>query len=113
MNIKENVKNPDVWLRGLFIVIFGAILCFVFTLVWLLVVFQFITRLLTGNLNQQLAGFSGGLLRYISEILGYITFQSDEKPFPFSPWPEAARTQPAPRARRRATRSTARKKQDS
>ena len=115
MNIKENVKNPQVWLRGLFIAIFGVILYFAFILVWLLVVFQFVSKLLTGNVNLQLADFSSGLLRYISGILGYITFQSDEKPFPFSPWPEQAKTEPAPRtrSRRRISRSTARKKDDS
>ena len=110
MTVKENVKNPDVWLRGLFILIFGAILYFAIILVWLLVVFQFATRLVTGDLNRQLADFGGGLLRYISQILGYIAFQSDDKPFPFSPWPEQAR-QPAPGTRRRSTRSPARKKE--
>lgn len=112
MDIKENVKNTDVWLRGLFIVIFGAILYFAFILVWLLVVFQFFSKLLTGNVNLQLAGFSTGLVRYISQVLGYITFQSDERPFPFSPWPaeeKAATTKPA--TRRRTTRSPARKKE--
>ncbi len=112
MDIKENVKNTDVWLRGLFIVLFGAILYFAFILVWLLVVFQFFSKLLTGNVNLQLAGFSTGLVRYVSQVLGYITFQSDERPFPFSPWPageKAATTKPA--TRRRTTRSPARKKE--
>ena len=113
MTVKENVKNPDVWLRGLFILIFGVILYLAVILVWLVVVFQFVTKLLTGDLNRQVADFNGGLLRYISLILGYITFQSDDKPFPFSPWPEqaAAETAPAPRARRRSSRSPARKKE--
>ncbi len=114
MTIKENVKNPDTWLRGLFIVIFGAILYFVFILVWLLVVFQFVSKLLTGDLNRPLADFSVGLLRYISQILSYITFQSDERPFPFNPWPEKVKTEPAPRprSRRRTTRPPARAKKE-
>ena len=114
MAIKQNIANRDVWLRGLFIVIFGVILYFAFILVWLLVVFQFVSKVVTGNLNRQLADFSSGLLRYISQILGYITFQSDERPFPFSPWPEAdkapAPTTTTPKPRRRTTRSPARKK---
>ena len=113
MTVKENVKNPDVWLRGLFILIFAVILYFAIILVWLVVVFQFVTKLLTGDLNRQLADFSGGLMRYISLILGYITFQADEKPFPFSSWPEEAKTQhaPRPRTRRRTTRPPSRKKE--
>ncbi len=115
MTIKDNVKNQAVWLRGLFILIFGVILYFAFILVWLLVVFQFVSKVVTGNLNRQLADFSSGLLRYISQILGYITFQSDERPFPFNPWPEAdkAPTATAPKPRRRTTRSPARKKEAS
>ena len=115
MLVKENVKNPDVWLRGLFILIFCIILFIAVNLVYLLVFFQFFSKLISGELNRQLADFNGGLLRYVSLILGYITFQADEKPFPFSPWPEqaAAETAPAPRprARRRSSRSPARKKE--
>ena len=115
MGIKQNITNRDLWLRGLFIVIFGVILYFAFILVWLLVVFQFVSKVVTGNLNRQLADFSSGLLRYISQILGYITFQLDERPFPFNPWPKADKAPPAttPKPRRRTTRSPARKKEDS
>ncbi len=85
--IKENVKNVDVWIRGLFIVIFGVILYFLFGVIWLLVIFQFLTKVITGNLNQNLSNFSTGLTEYAFQILLYITFQSEERPFPFSPWP--------------------------
>ena len=115
MTVKENVKNAEVWLRGLFILMFGVVLYFAIILVWLVVVFQFATKLLTGDLNRQLADFSSGLMRYISLILGYITFQTDDKPFPFSPWPEQVSTEtapaPRPRSRRRSSRSPARKKE--
>ena len=112
MTVKENVKNPDVWLRGLFILIFGVILYFAVILVWLVVVFQFVTKLLSGDLNRQVADFNGGLLRYVSQILGYITFQSDDKPFPFSPWPEKEKpVATRSRTRRRTARSPARKKE--
>ena len=87
-NVRENVKNVDVWIRGLFILIFGVILYFLFGVIWLLVVFQFLTKVFTGNLNEQLSKFSHGLTRYAFQILNYITFQSEQRPFPFSPWPE-------------------------
>ena len=87
-NIKENVKNVDVWIRGLFIIVFGVILYFVFIIICLLVIFQFLTKVFTGDLNLQLSNFSKGLTRFVFQILNYITFQSEERPFPFSPWPE-------------------------
>lgn len=86
-NVKENVKNVDVWIRGLFIIIFGVIFYFLYGIIWLLVVFQFFTKVITGNLNDNLSKFSGGLTSYAMQILNYITFQSEVRPFPFSPWP--------------------------
>ena len=86
-NVKENVKNVDVWIRGLFIIIFGVIFYFLYGIIWLLVVFQFITKVITGNLNENLSKFSSGLTSYAMQILHYITFQSEVRPFPFSPWP--------------------------
>ena len=87
MNIKDNAKNVDVWIRGLFILVFGVIFYFLYGLIWLLVVFQFIMKLITGELNPQLLDFSDSLIKYVSQILHYMTFKSEERPFPFSPWP--------------------------
>ena len=87
MDIKENAKNVDVWTRGLFIIIFAVIFYFLFALIWLVVIFQFIMKLITTELNPQLLNFSDSLIKYVAQILMYITFKSEERPFPFSPWP--------------------------
>jgi hypothetical protein len=89
-NVKENVKNVDTWMRGLFIIIFGVIFYFLIGIIWLLVIFQFFTKVITGNLNEQLEKFSGGLTQYALQILDYVTFQSETRPFPFSPLPGTA-----------------------
>jgi len=90
MDIKENAKNADVWTRGLFILIYGVIFYFLFFLIWLVVIFQFLMKLITTELNDQLLDFSDSLTKYVSQILLYITFKSEERPFPFSPWPSDA-----------------------
>lgn len=87
MSMKENAKNVDTWIRGLFIVIFGFIFYFLYIIIGLVVIFQFITKVLTGGLNQNLLDFSSGMTRYVQQILLYITFHSEDRPFPFSPWP--------------------------
>lgn len=89
MDIKENAKNVDVWTRGLFILIYAVIFYFLFALIWLVVIFQFIMKLITGELNQQLLDFCDSLIKYVSQILLYITFKSEERPFPFNPWPKS------------------------
>ncbi len=87
MDVKENVRNIDTWLRGLFIVIFGIIFYFLVGIIWLLVIFQFLTKVFTGSLNERLESFSQGLSDYANQILQYVTFQSEMRPFPFSPFP--------------------------
>ncbi len=92
MDIKENAKNIDVWTRGLFILVYGVILYFLFGLIWLMVIFQFVMKLITSELNNQLLDFSDSLTKYVSQILLYITFKSEERPFPFNPWPGSNET---------------------
>ena len=88
MDIKDNAKNTDTWLRGLFIVVFAVIFYFLIGLIWLLVIFQFVTKVITGELNGNLEQFSTKLTSYALQILHYITYQSEERPFPFSPFPD-------------------------
>ena len=87
VNVKENVKNVDTWMRGLFIIIFGVIFYVLIGIIWLLVIFQFLTKVITGSLNVQLEKFSTSLTQYTQQILDYVTYQSENRPFPFSPLP--------------------------
>jgi hypothetical protein len=111
VDIKENAKNIDVWTRGLFIVIYGIIFYFLFALIWLVVIFQFIMKLITSELNEQLLGFSNSLTQYVSQILLYITFRSEERPFPFSPWP-ASEAGKETTAKKKTTTKKVTKKED-
>ncbi len=88
MEIKDHAKNTDTWLRGFFILVFGVIFYVLYILIWLLVIFQFITKVLTGELNSNLEQFSKKLISYASQILNYVTYESEQRPFPFSPFPE-------------------------
>lgn len=88
MDVKQNLRNIDNWLRGLFIVVFAVIFYFLVGIIWLLVIFQFLTTVITGKLNNQLEKFSGVLTDYALQILAYVTYQADLKPFPFSPLPD-------------------------
>ena len=90
--VKENVKNVDTWMRGLFIIIFGVIFYVLIGIIWLLVIFQFLTKVITGKLNEQLEKFSTTLTQYTQQILDYVTFQSEVRPFPFSPLPGGSNT---------------------
>ncbi len=82
-DVKENLTNVSTWLRGAFIILFGVIFYIAFGwLIWLLVLFQFVTKLLTGGVNPQLLEFSPKATDYANHILRYVTFQTERKPWP-------------------------------
>lgn len=52
------------------------------------VVVQFFWVLFTGGVNQSLETFGQSLATYTYQIIRYLTFVSDERPFPFdADWP--------------------------
>jgi len=51
------------------------------------VMLQFLFVLLTGTPNSQLLVLGQSLSVYIYQIVQFLTFSSDEHPYPFSDWP--------------------------
>lgn len=87
MSIQDNLKNSTTWIRALFILLFWLILTLLHNVlsVVALVLFGFV--LFTGQTQGTLQGIARGLSMYVYEILLFITFNSDTKPFPFSRFP--------------------------
>ncbi|MCB1937073.1 MAG: DUF4389 domain-containing protein [Nitrosomonas sp.] len=52
-----------------------------------LALFQLVTILISEKPNEQVLKFSLGLSVYIYQIVQYVSFNSEIKPFPFSAWP--------------------------
>ncbi len=51
------------------------------------VVLQFFWVLIGGKTNARLAEFGQSLATYTYQIVLYLTFSTEEQPFPFSDWP--------------------------
>lgn len=88
--IEEHLKSKSTWLRLVFMLIF-YILASVTTLVAsVVVVLGFLWVLFTGETNQRLRSAGHGIARYLYEIVQYLTYNSDVRPFPFdAEWPSA------------------------
>ena len=70
-----------------------VLLCWVARVVLAAVVlFQFGTMLLTGRVNERLLAFGQSLSMYNYQIIRYLTYNSEEKPFPLNPWPDSSET---------------------
>lgn len=85
--IKDNLKSESFWLRSLFMVLFFVVYRIVDVLVLLVAISQWLYVLLTGDANASLSRFAGGLAAYVAQIIAYLSYNSEEKPFPFSDWP--------------------------
>ena len=86
-DIKQNISSSSTWGRGLFMVLFGIIYS-VAEIVLITVVFtQFCFVLITNEKNPRLLRFGHELSTFIYSVFLFLTFNSEEKPFPFAPWP--------------------------
>ncbi len=83
---KGTKLNNDVLTRILVTLLFALIGWVSLWVFGVVVLVQFGFLLITGHANKNLKAFSGELGQYLSDIIKYVGFQSDEKPFPFQGW---------------------------
>ena len=95
--IKEKLSVGSKWLRLLFMVLFGIIGWVLEGIICLIAVFQFIYTLFTDKPLDTIHTFSASLSTYVYQIVQFLTYVSEEKPFPFSSWPTAVHTATKPR----------------
>lgn len=88
--LKSNLTSSKHWFRLVFMLLFAAVLHLASLVMWVLVGVQFLFSLLTGEDNSHLRKFGHSLSTYIYEVLKFLCYSSDEKPFPFADWPVSA-----------------------
>lgn len=86
--IKKNVKDRDTWLRFVYLVVFGVAFYLSVLLTFAASIFQFLAKLFGGASFESVARFGDSLATYQAQVTRYLTFSSDEKPFPFAPFPQ-------------------------
>lgn len=86
-DIVENLKQPSQWFRVAFMVVFAVVLYVVALVLTLLTVAQIIFSLFTGSDNENLRALGRDLSTYVHQILAFLTYNSDSKPFPFATYP--------------------------
>jgi len=83
----DNLTNGQTWLRGVFMLLFVLIYSVAEVIVAVVVLLQFFFVLFTGQQNTRLREFGDGLSLFVYQIMSYWTYNSEERPFPFAPWP--------------------------
>jgi len=87
-NIVERLLSAEFWLRLVYMLVFFLIISVASYVVVAVVIGQFFWALITGEKNPKILQFSKSLSVYISEIILFLSQNTDEKPFPFKDWPE-------------------------
>lgn len=83
----ENLKKPSAWVRILFMAGFVVALYVSGVILMVLMLAQILFSLLTGDDNLNLRRLGGSLLSYVAQILAFLTYNTQQKPFPFLPFP--------------------------
>ena len=87
-DIQHETNERTIWNRALYMLIFGFCLWVAKLVTYVVVIFQFFTVLFTGSTNAKLLAFGKSLSSYIYQIMRFLTFNSEEHPYPLGNWPE-------------------------
>ncbi|MFQ5971364.1 MAG: DUF4389 domain-containing protein [Alphaproteobacteria bacterium] len=88
---REHLASKDTWIRLLYMVLFAVAFYLLQFIVAAVAVLQFLLTLLTGASNQRLSTLGRELGSYLKEIVEFVTYGAERRPFPFSDWPSVAR----------------------
>jgi len=92
--MKDRLTRTSTWVRGLYMLLFALIYSIAEILVAFIAIFQFFALLIAGRPMDRLVEFGDDLTVFVYEILQFVTFNSEDKPYPFGPWPGGDRRDP-------------------
>ncbi len=84
--VKQNVTARSTWVRLLFMALFWVVFGILHGVLAVVVGLQFLIVLATGSPNERLVTFGHELGIYYHDIIVFVTFKTEAKPFPFSDW---------------------------
>ncbi len=83
----EEERDP-LFLTALYMVLFYFIFSVTEIALIILAIVQLLMMLLVDEPNPRLQRFGSQLAEYVASIVRYLAMKSEQKPYPFSDWPE-------------------------
>lgn len=80
-------NKRNIWMRGLFMLLMALAFHVCETVLCIVIVIQFVIVLLNDTPNARLVSFGRSMGSYLRQIVNFLTFATEEIPFPFSEWP--------------------------
>lgn len=94
-DLEKNVTARSTWIRLLFMIIYAFLYGLSRIVTAVVVVIQFFHVLFSGDTNDQLKTFGHSLAIYSYQVVDYLTFNTETKPFPLDArWPTEAAVEP-------------------
>lgn len=78
-----------IWMRGLFMLLLLFGFGIAQGLLWVTAIVQFLWLFFAGEPNAFLVRFGKSLSLWLAETARFVTCATDDKPFPWAPWPPA------------------------
>ncbi|KJS04047.1 MAG: hypothetical protein VR73_15225 [Gammaproteobacteria bacterium BRH_c0] len=91
-NSTARFGDADLWIRLVYMILFAFLSVVSRFVICLTGLVQFVLVLFSGEDNYRLRSFGNSLSRWTYDAYRFITFNSEQKPFPFMDWPEEAST---------------------
>ncbi len=86
--MNDNLRDSGTWTRILHMLILGFAYSIAEVVLIGIIVAQVVLSLFTGQSNEPMRQLGKQLSRYVYAIFLFLTFNTEEKPFPFTGWDE-------------------------
>ncbi len=84
----ETSQKPSL-VRLVYMILFSLIGRFVSIIVFFAAIFQFVYAWIYDAPNEKVLTFTKSLSEFAKEIIAYVAFNTEEKPWPIGEWPKA------------------------
>jgi len=88
--LTENIKEPSIWVNFFLKVFYLIFLNFIIPFLGFVTLLQLLFSLGSKKPNDNLISFSKKISIYVYQIINFITYSSDERPWPFNAFPDKA-----------------------
>ena len=88
--LTENIKEPSIWVNFFLKVFYLIFLNFIIPFLGFVTLLQLLFSLGSKKPNDNLISFSKKISIYAYQIINFITYSSDERPWPFNAFPDKA-----------------------
>lgn len=85
--LKQHVRDSNAWTRLLYMLLFSVFYGVAEMVLTAVVIFQFLVVLFTGGRNSRVLSLGASLATYTYQVFRYLTYNSEQRPFPFADWP--------------------------